>query len=64
MTGNNPNLDIANMNAYINFGEIISMCSQDIHTGQCKRTGGCYSELVVAFFSTGGGVKGEEIYTC
>ena len=28
------------------------------HTGQCKRTGGCYNELVVAFFSTGGGVKG------
>ena len=27
-------------------------------TGQCKRTGGCYNELVVAFFSTGGGVKG------
>ena len=33
------------------------------HTGQCKRTGGCYNELVVAFFSTGGGVKGEKIYT-
>ena len=30
------------------------------HTGQCKRTGGCYSELVVAFFSTGGGVKGKK----
>ena len=36
----------------------------DIHTGQCKRTGGCYNELVVAFFSTGGGVKGKKIYTC
>ena len=34
------------------------------HTGQCKRTGGCYKELVVAFFSTGGGVKGKKIYTC
>ena len=34
------------------------------HTGQCKRTGGCYNELVVAFYSTGGGVKGEKIYTC
>ena len=34
------------------------------HTGQCKRTGGCYNELVVAFFSTGGGVKGKKIYTC
>ena len=30
------------------------------HTGQCKRTGGCYNELVVAFFSTGGGVKGRK----
>ena len=34
------------------------------HTGQCKRTGGCYNELVVAFFSTGGGVKDKKIYTC
>ena len=33
-------------------------------TGQCKRTGGCYNELVVAFFSTSGGVKGKKIYTC
>ena len=30
------------------------------HTGQCKRTGGCYNELVVAFYSTGGGVKGKK----
>ena len=30
------------------------------HNGQCKRTGGCYNELVVAFFSTGGGVKGKK----
>ena len=30
------------------------------HTGQCKRTGGCYNELVVAFFSTSGGVKGKK----
>ena len=28
-----------------------------IHTGQCKSTGGCYNELVVAYFGTGGGVK-------
>ena len=35
-----------------------------LHTGQCKRTGGCYKELVVAFFSTGGGVKGKQIYAC
>ena len=30
------------------------------HNGQCKRTGGCYNELVVAFYSTGGGVKGKK----
>ena len=30
------------------------------HTGQCKRTGGCYNKLVVAFFSTGGGVNGKK----
>ena len=30
------------------------------HTGQCKRTGGCYNELVVEFYSTGGGVKGKK----
>ena len=29
----------------------------DNHTGQCKSTGGCYNELVVAYFGTGGGVK-------
>ena len=27
------------------------------HTGQCKSTGGCYNELVVANFHTGAGVK-------
>ena len=26
----NPNVDIVNMNAYIKFGEILSICSQDI----------------------------------
>ena len=35
------------------------------HTGQCKRTGGCYNKLVVAFFNTSSGVKGKKkIYTC
>ena len=29
------------------------------HTGQCKRTGGCYNELVVAFLRAGGGLKGK-----
>ena len=33
-----------------------------LHTGQCKRTGGSYNETVVAFFSTGGGVKGKKKY--
>ena len=30
------------------------------HTGQCNRTGCCYNELEVAFFSTNGGVKGKK----
>ena len=42
------------------FVSALTLC----HTGQCKRTGGCYNELVVAFYSTGGGVKGKKIYTC
>ena len=29
------------------------------HTGQCKRNGGCYNELMVAIFRTGAGVKGK-----
>ena len=30
MTGDNPNLDLININAYIKFGKIISICSQDV----------------------------------
>ena len=30
MMCNNPNVDVVNMNAYIKFGEILSICSQDI----------------------------------
>ena len=30
------------------------------HIGQCKRTGGCYNELVVAFLRTGVGLKGKK----
>ena len=30
MTCNHPNLDLVNMNAYIRFGENLSICSQDI----------------------------------
>ena len=33
------------------------LCFRRYHTGQCKSTGGCYNELVVAYFGTGGGVK-------
>ena len=42
----------------------LSLTKGHNHTGQCKRTGCCYNELVVAFYSTGGGVKGKKIYTC
>ena len=27
--GNNPNLDLVNINAYTKFGEILSICSPD-----------------------------------
>ena len=30
MTGNNVNLDLVNINPYIKFGKILSICSQDI----------------------------------
>ena len=29
MTANNPNLDLIEINAYIKFGEYLSLCSQD-----------------------------------
>ena len=29
MTGYNPNLGLVNINTYIKFGEILSICSQD-----------------------------------
>ena len=34
MTCNNPKLDLVNMNAYIKFGENLSICSQDIELKQ------------------------------
>ena len=34
MMCNNPNVDLVNMNAYIKFGEILSICSQDIEQKQ------------------------------
>ena len=61
------NLVISSIPNYFKNSETPIICykySKPIHTGQCKRTGGCYNELVVAFFSTGGGVKGKKIYTC
>ena len=30
------------------------------HTGQCKRTGGCYNDLVVTFFRLVDGLKGKK----
>ena len=34
MTGNNPNLNLVNINAYTKFGEILSTCSPDIERKQ------------------------------
>ena len=34
MTANNPNLALVNINTYIKFGEILSICSQDIEWKQ------------------------------
>ena len=34
MMCNNPNVDLVNINAYIKFGEIMSICSQDIEQKQ------------------------------
>ena len=34
MTGNNPNLDLVNINAYVTFGQIMSIFSQDIEWKQ------------------------------
>ena len=34
VTGNSPNFDVVNINAYIKFGEILSICSQDIERKQ------------------------------
>ena len=34
MTCTDPKIDVANINAYIKFGEILSICSQDIERKQ------------------------------
>ena len=31
---NNPNVDLVNMNAYLKFGELMTICSQDIEWKQ------------------------------
>ena len=36
---------------------LVGIANREDHTGQCKSTGGCYNEVVVAYFGTGGGVK-------
>ena len=47
----------------INIRKVQNLKSFKHHTGQCKSTGGCYNELVVAYFGTGGGVKWLKRYT-
>ena len=34
MEGSNPNIDLININAFTKFGEILSICSQDIEQKQ------------------------------
>ena len=34
MTGNNPKLDLVNVDVHTKFGQILSMCSQDIEQKQ------------------------------
>ena len=41
----------------IKYQQLLAFLLSHYHTGQCKSTGGCYNELVVAYFSTGGGVN-------
>ena len=43
MTGNNTNLDLVNMNAYIKFDENMSVCSQDI---KWKRNSSLHKKIV------------------
>ena len=42
MTGYNPNLDLVNINAHTEFGQILSICSQDIEQ---KRNSDNYQQL-------------------
>ena len=36
MTGNNPNLDLVNINTNIKFGQILSICSKNIDLTSIK----------------------------
>ena len=47
----------------VSFVEVTSFVTLS-HAGQCKSTGCCYNELVIANFHTGAGVNGKKIYTC
>ena len=48
MTVNNYNLDLVNKNAYIKFGEILSICPKDIEGKQNSDINqGTYSETIV-----------------
>ena len=39
LTSNDPNLDLVNINAYAKFGQIPSICSQDIEQKQSRNDG-------------------------
>ena len=48
MSGNNPNLDLVNINAYIKSSENLSACSQDIEQKQ-NSNGNQGAQLVYKF---------------
>ena len=41
-------------------GFLMRSATVEHHTSQCKSTGGCYNELVMANFRTVGGVKWQK----
>ena len=55
MTCNNPNVDLVNMNAYIQFCEILSICSQDIEGKQKydRRNDGQPKSSIAPLFQSG-----------
>ena len=50
---NNPNVDLFNINAYIKFGEILSICSQDIERKQQTEWGTNQIQYSPHFFKVG-----------